>query len=360
MPSISAAWQWAVNTCNDPNVGYSQAHREQETINGITYYDCSSFIWYALVAGGFPLTGTPFTTVSMVNELLNIGFTEVPLSGVWVAGDIVWKPGHCEMVYSGTTGSGITMGAHSDSLPLADQVSINSSPSSASAYTMLLRFTGTITRQWIIGTHAQLFDYPSAEMNNNALCVRDWWVINTDWTLEAIAALTANMQGESTINPASMENPNLPIGTVNQDGIGLVQWTTDTQGDPNPLFNILDYLYGSHTNWEEPNGQCNAIMAEYGKAVGTIPSHTVPDFDSGWIPTNDYPMSFYDWAHSTQDPGYLADAFRRNYERGVDPYNQRPGWARAWYQYFLDNPFIPPTPVRRKGLKIWQMIRYHY
>ena len=39
MPNINQAYSWAVNTCNAPNVGYSQAYRNQQTIGGITYYD---------------------------------------------------------------------------------------------------------------------------------------------------------------------------------------------------------------------------------------------------------------------------------------------------------------------------------
>lgn len=47
MPDINAAYTWAVNCCNLPNVGYSNIYRNQQTVNGITYYDCSSFINYA-------------------------------------------------------------------------------------------------------------------------------------------------------------------------------------------------------------------------------------------------------------------------------------------------------------------------
>ena len=36
MPSITDAWKWAADTCNAPNVGYSQAYRNQQTVNGIT------------------------------------------------------------------------------------------------------------------------------------------------------------------------------------------------------------------------------------------------------------------------------------------------------------------------------------
>ena len=53
MPNIRDAYDWAVHTCEDPNVRYSQTYRDQQTVGNLTYYDCSSFIWYALIAGGF-------------------------------------------------------------------------------------------------------------------------------------------------------------------------------------------------------------------------------------------------------------------------------------------------------------------
>lgn len=358
MPNISLAYQWAINTCNAPNVGYSQAYREQQTVNGITYYDCSSFIWYALQAGGFPLTPPPFTTDTMIPILQSLGFSSVDINGVWVAGDILWKEGHCEMVYSGGTGQGVTMGAHSADLPLDDQVSINNHVSYAAGYQYLFRYSGgASTRQWYVdpNNHQNL---TTEQEHNNALCLRDWFVTNTDWTLQAIAGMAANVEMESDFNPWSMENPSYPIPSPGEDGLGLVQWTSTDEDPTNPLFMILEYLYGSSaiSNWGDPVGQCNAIMAEYGKSTGTIPSHTVPDFDQGWYPTDEYPMTWYEWAHSTADPDYLAYAFRRNYERGYG----NPTSARYWYQYFLDNPYSPPTPTRQSKLKIWQMIRYHF
>ena len=358
MPSIQAAWQWAVNTCNNPNVGYSQLHRNQETIDGITYYDCSSFIWYALVAGGFPLSGYPFITGDMGQTLLSIGFVEVPLSGLWVAGDIVWKTGHCEMVYSGSTGYGITMGAHTDSVPLADQVSINSNPSYASSYEKMYRYTGGTQRQWVRDPthHGNLTD---AEMQNNALCMRDWYVANTDWSLQALAGMAANMQGESRICPDAMENPSLPIGTVNQDGIGLVQWTTSPGMSNNPLLDILQYLYGSQSNWEEPEKQCNAIVAEYQYCMGIIHTST---FEAYWRTSSTYPLNFDQWAHSTQNAGYLALHFQYSYERPDSVHPERETWGNQWYQYFLNNPYIPPspTPTYRRKMPLWMMLRRRF
>ena len=62
IPSINKAWQWMVNTCNAPNVGYSQSYRKGQKVNGITYYDCSSMISKALTVGGFFTTNPWFTT----------------------------------------------------------------------------------------------------------------------------------------------------------------------------------------------------------------------------------------------------------------------------------------------------------
>lgn len=135
MPDITGAYNWAIRTCEDPNVGYSQAYRCQETVDGITYYDCSSFIWYALKdGGGFDVVAAnngndyPFTTFTMEPVLINLGFVKYDACTVmWEPGDIVTAAEHCEMVYesTGEIGTGRTMGAHTDTVPLPDQVSIN-------------------------------------------------------------------------------------------------------------------------------------------------------------------------------------------------------------------------------------------
>ena len=146
MPDINVAYQWAINTCNAPNIGYSQAYRNQQTINGITYYDCSSFIWYALIAGGFDCVAAagsswPMTTANEPAVLEALGFTRYdPTTTEWLPGDIVHVRNssrqHTEMVYQGY----VTMGAHTSNRPLADQVSINSSPSDPSSYQNLYRY----------------------------------------------------------------------------------------------------------------------------------------------------------------------------------------------------------------------------
>lgn len=139
---------WCIEKCNDPNVGYSQAHREEETINGITYYDCSSFIWYGLKHNDFDIdaTGHPtyaFNTTAMPTDLPLMGFVEVDRTGQLLPGDIGVTTTHAEVVYEGGIGSAVFMGAHNDSLPLADQVSINNYTTQGTDFDSIWRFQGS-------------------------------------------------------------------------------------------------------------------------------------------------------------------------------------------------------------------------
>ena len=145
MPNINDSITWAVAKCNDPNVGYSQTYRDQQTVNGITYYDCSSFIWYALIAGGFDCVTAygstwPFTTDYMGSVLLALGFQTVSKTGELKPGDVCVRYGHTEMVYEGGNGTARTMGAHSSQYPLAKQVSINDYWTSGSSWDTIYRY----------------------------------------------------------------------------------------------------------------------------------------------------------------------------------------------------------------------------
>lgn len=147
MPNLSGAYSWAIGKCNESNIGYSQQYRMEQTVNGITYYDCSSFIWFSLLHNGFDCVGAnggstwAFTTSSMGSVLPNLGFSRQPVTGIWKPMDILLNPGvHTELVYQGGNGQGITMGAHTDAVPLDDQVSINTYTSSSSVWSELWRY----------------------------------------------------------------------------------------------------------------------------------------------------------------------------------------------------------------------------
>lgn len=250
MPDINAAYQWAISTCNDPNVGYSQTYRDQQTVGGITYYDCSSFIWYALIAGGFDCvtanggSSWPFVTWTMENVLQTLGFVEVSRTGQIFPGDIGFRDtynpntgehvGHTEMYYQGGDGTGVTMGAHSSSKPLADQVSIND--------------YWTMATQW---QHVYRYGGGASGMNIKA---------------SVIAAICGNWWGESQVNPGIWESltPTTWDHQYNYDGIGgygLGQWTN--VGTPyGRCWNLHDWVTSNGYADGDGYGQLAFLVAE--------------------------------------------------------------------------------------------------
>ena len=145
--SVSGFVEWCYEKCQDPNVQYSQTYREEQTVGGITYYDCSSFIWYGLLHNDFDVEATghasyPFDTTAMPADLASMGWREIDRSGELKPGDIGWTTSHAEVCYSGGSGQGVFMGAHSDQLPAADQVSVNNFASAGTDFEKIFRFYG--------------------------------------------------------------------------------------------------------------------------------------------------------------------------------------------------------------------------
>lgn len=215
---------------------------------------------------------------------------------------------------------------------------------------------------WINGTAAESFgsytdplggsDPGNEKQKNNAICLYEFFRPK-GWTVNAVAAMCGNFQQESTINPGCLEFPSDPT----RGGYGIAQWTPRTA-----LFDILDYLYGSHTIWADGDRQQNCVYAEYRKCIGEIPASA--PFYAAW---NDrmnatYNLTFDQWAHSTQDPGYLARHFEWCYERPADVHPIRATLARAWYEYLSGHP-VPPTPSpggRRRKSPFWIYLRYRW
>ena len=159
MPSftfdVNAFWAWAVNECTRGNVAYWQHYpeRNQQTINGITYYDCSSFLFFACWLGGGLDVGAlgynsnlsdyhngnanAWNVTMMINSLTYAGFVRYdPRTEPWQAGDILAKSRtHTEICYAPPTQ---TMGAHST----AGGVSINNYQTGLNYYDVLLRWPG--------------------------------------------------------------------------------------------------------------------------------------------------------------------------------------------------------------------------
>ena len=105
-PRIEEALEWAVEIAEDDTHGYSRRNRTGPN------YDCSSFVSFALMAGGFDLEG-PYGTSNIRPALEKLGFTVYRRSEVasLCRGDILLRPGtHVELYL----GNGCCVAAHQD------------------------------------------------------------------------------------------------------------------------------------------------------------------------------------------------------------------------------------------------------
>lgn len=316
MPNIQTAYEWAIETCGRENVGYSQAYRNERTVNGITYYDCSSFIWYSLIAGGWDMVTAnngetwPFTTSSMRQVLLKLGFKQHDANEDWKKGDILWRQGHTEMAFSNVR----TMGAHTANAPLSEQVSINANPSNKASYTLLYRWENGAVTDWIKGNRY----LSTGEQQNNATLVYAY-LLDKGWTVNAIAGLLGNMQQESTICPDLDERGG--------SGYGLVQWTPKT----------------NYTNWANANGY---DITDGNYQLQWINEETIKQ--GQWIETSAYPISFDEFKVSLESPEYLATCFEKNFERPATSHPERQGYARWWLDWY-NGSYVPPTNPPQTG-----------
>lgn len=352
MPDINKAYSWAVNTCNAPNVGYSQTYRNQRTVNGITYYDCSSFINYALLAGGFETpyyapSNNAFTTVTEASELIRLGFTEVDASGEYLAGDIGLTSGHTEMCYKGGQGSGIFMGAHTSTYPLADQVSISSNTRS---FPRLFRYgVGGAS-----GVGASMF-----------VC----------------AAIAGNMWQESALSPGVWENLSPGSATDLLKGYGLGQWT-NTGGDTHGrLYQLLTWLsdngyadndgYGQlafliHEDvWYQHDEYPFTNLTEFlqsGSSDITMLTHAYNlcwegIHDSSWDNRVDYANQCYAYILAHANDTSITKWYNENTYLTTE---QRLNNAVMLYRYLSAGGGGGGTTRTKRKMPLWMMCRYTY
>lgn len=151
---------WAASMAARADVGYSQQYRSYQTFNGITYFDCSSFVFFAMWLGGgldvgslgydtnlahyqsIPRTAFCPALSYDIRIFEAIGCQQVSLDpSNWQPGDFLVKTRtHIEMCYSLSPLQQV--GARTDSLPLADQVAIHSL--SGGYYDQVWRYPGAV------------------------------------------------------------------------------------------------------------------------------------------------------------------------------------------------------------------------
>lgn len=278
-PDLNKYYTWAVQTCNAPNIGYSLDYRNGQTVGGITYYDCSSFVWFALKAGGWDnLPSYPFTTYDMIPVLLAGGWHEVPANGTILPGDIGWNLEHTEIAYAkGENGVAVFMGAHDSIYPLPDQVSIGvgGDPNIPRSFDRIFRYgSGGAT------------GYGSS--------------------IYVVAALAGNAWVESKINPVYDET----------NGLGIWRWRGTR------LTDLQDWFTDKGYQTDSPSAQLQYFTEE---AFWSGSSGGITTFDDFMLTTSD-------------DIELLTTAFLNCWEQSVPQYlQQRIDFAEEAYQYIEDH-----------------------
>lgn len=282
MSDINLFYQLVIQACNDPFIGYSQARRTTISLGQSyrTYCDCSSLISWALTNSGFYTNNPWFATSNEISQLQRAGFTQVDLNSEWKPADVLWKQGHTEVVYQGR----VTMGAHTDGITFADQVSINSKATSPSYYTSCWRYQNGATGE-----------EPSVNIS-----------------LFVASAIIGNWMRESTNNPGIWQS--LTVGT---GGYGLGQWSGSRRDD---LFNWMDsHGYTS----DNGDGQIEFFIEE-----------------NDWSSTLSSPLAFNslnEFLLSTStDIDALTETFCNAWERaGVSALEERKKFAHQAYDYLI-------------------------
>lgn len=364
--SITAAYRWAIDTCADPNVGYNQSYRNAQKVNGVTYYDCSSFIYFALVAGGFDLNAKPanaWTTYTMPSRLPSLGFTKYTVTSdfVWKPGDIGLSSGHTEMCYKGGTGSAIFMGAHGrNGVALANQVSIGDRYGNATG-------TNTFPYCW--------------RLNDDS--------VKLDSALHKIAAICGNFACESNINPGIWESLKVVNWTDTwsdySGGYGLGQWTNTNGDNHGRLYQLHEWLVANGYAVDSMEGQAKYIVQEQYWSYAPDASPTfkslkeflnsnstdlellTKEWNYYWEGINDgtlpkrvaWAQKIYNYIVEHANDTTLHDYYKGNNFLTEEQILVNSVWFYRTFVNLISDIYIPVnvTETKKKKMPVWMMVR---
>ncbi len=400
MPSLQRAFDWCVEMCEGTRCGYSMNTSTRPTrygdyYNGVYYYDCSSFLSTAVYEAGFTSNNTWFTTYDMGPILEDAGWHAVDPGGEWRAGDILVRDdgflglyAHTEMVYDPV--ERLTMGAHTNSVPLVDQVSIGTEnvygvwqyayrygeglggePSGPSFDPSGFPWTNGSGYEWTWEDSNHGLEEGSEGFINNGKIIF-WFLWNAGWDRTSIYAFLGNVQGECGMNPAEHE-----LGGL---GYGIVQWTPEDASDPNPLDVGLEVVYGTAADRHDGTRQMNVLLAEYMQTNHEQGNPFSKDTGIGrqWYNSSGSYYGFslpavdwYSWAKGTSGMGlddlvksFMVSYLRPAYSASVNHWEQRVNFAYQWAERLADytpggggtGPVRPPSRGKRKGMPLWMML----
>lgn len=315
---LAETYNYVINACNDPYIGYSQSQRTTGTL-GVTYrtyFDCTSLMSKALTVGGYFSVNPWFYSGNMRSKMASIGWTEYSAGTTpWQAGDILLRidrpneVNHAEMVYQGDGTGGYTMGAHLAKPDFADQVSINTFRSDGSQYDYIYRApdAGLLTRSWHQSDGSG--GLTTNEIIDNAVLIR-FYFASLGATEETICAILGNLQFESGLDPNKYYGG--VIGSTTAYGL--------PQFHPTSKYQDLATAQGVDITDADDNGsfQCQVIGL---------------DLLNDWYPTTDYPYTLQQFFALT-DLETATRAFCFCYERPGNYFNpQRLTNAQAWYGF---------------------------
>lgn len=194
------------------------------------------------------------------------------------------------------------------------------------------------------------------EQKQNANAIKSFFVDFNGWTLNAVCAMLGNMMGESTLNPAFIQQTNryrLPNSA--QDitdvpnavmanfysqyygsssggyGVGLVQWDGYTTSAGVARQKEVNYAIVNNFEWYDGYTQCYRLRFEQQT------DSTYHFFRAQTI--NGVTYTFANFPYSNAPVADLTKAWSYGYERNMGGPGQRIEDAEYWYDYF--NTVIP-------------------
>lgn len=219
----------------------------------------------------------------------------------------------------------------------------------------------TLVNGWYLATNARAGGWsgtPSTEQLSNANIIRSFF-LNEGWTINAICGMLGCMQGESTVNPAFIQDSRrsvLPNSANNlsdvpnsimknffkeyyQDtrrryGIGLVQWDGYSNvplsgGGTEQQQKMVAFAIANNIVWYDGWTQLYRIRSEQ--------EYDASHQDNIFFQTrtvHGVQYNFDNYPYSTTTPEILAEAWTRGYEINEGGVGYRAENARHYYDYF--------------------------
>lgn len=213
-----------------------------------------------------------------------------------------------------------------------------------------------------IGAWSVATEPPTAAQIQNANLIRSFF-LNEGWSLSAICGMLGCMQGESTINPAYIQEthrnrlpgngtslsalPNAVMinfyaefyGDMNRGyAIGLVQWDGYSNRNGRKGQKLVNYCIDNNIDWSDGWSQMYRLRGEWQYDVTNQTNtfmYRVYRQSQWW--------DFGSYVTSNMSPEDCAYVWTVGYERNAGGLGYRGENARWWYDYFSTDPDAPPV-----------------